>query len=139
MLDENDVIDAVCNHLEKCEWEIVQKLNTTEKGIDIIAKNKTTGKKIFVEAKGGTSSKAGSNRYGKTYTRSQVFDRVAKGFFTAAKLKEQYENSHSEKVCLALPSTKNFREYIDQISQALLKLDVKVLWVGESRNVKESP
>lgn len=37
MLTENDVIAAVCNSLEEMNFEIRQKLHTSEPGIDIIA------------------------------------------------------------------------------------------------------
>lgn len=36
MLTENDVIAAVCNKLENMNFEIRQRLHTSEQGIDII-------------------------------------------------------------------------------------------------------
>ncbi len=137
MLDENDVISAVCSHLKNQSWEIRQGLHTTEKGIDIIAKNKITGQQLLIEAKGGTSSKKGSKLYGKPFTQPQVINRVSKGFFTAAKLRDQIKNSG--KIYLALPDTTNFRKYIEQIKSFLLKLEVKIFWVDESKKVQEWP
>ena len=82
MLDENDITEAMSAFLISNGWQITQKLSTREKGVDLKAK-KPDGSEIWVECKGGTSSFKGSNRFGKPYTPSQVFDRVSKGAYTA--------------------------------------------------------
>jgi len=86
-MDENDVVNTVCEHLEAQGFVILQRLSTIEKGIDIIAKDSSSGCKLFVEAKGGTSSRKGSARFGKPHTQAQVFNRVAKGVFTCLQLR----------------------------------------------------
>ncbi len=63
MLDENQIVDAVCLYFENKGYEVLQKLTTHEKGIDIIVRNIKTGNKILIEAKGGTSSFIDSNRF----------------------------------------------------------------------------
>ena len=51
-LDENEIIDIVCQYLEnKKDYNIKQKLKTTEKGIDIIAENDKNGRTLWIEAK----------------------------------------------------------------------------------------
>ena len=35
----------------------------------------------YIEVKGGTSSRAGSRRFGSPYNGAQVFDRITKGLF----------------------------------------------------------
>jgi len=135
MLDENDVINAVCVHLVKIEgYVIVQKLSTTQQGIDIIVKHPQFNRRLLIEAKGGTSSKEGSNRFGKSYTMTQVFDRVSKGFFTTACMYAK-DRKDTDQVALACPDNEWFRKYLNQIKSVLEFLGIKVLLVKEDRAV----
>jgi hypothetical protein len=139
LLDENDVIRAVNSHLEKRGYSIEQALNTLEKGIDIIAENKKKDHRLIIEAKGGTSSRAGSNRYGKPYISAQVLDRVSKGFFTAGKLRDENKSRLNVTVCMAFPDTPLFNKYIDQIEISLKKLGIYIFFVKEENIVREWP
>lgn len=71
MLSENDVIQLVCAELEQNGYIIEQKLSTNQTGIDIIAIS-PDGVFCGVEAKGATSSKINSSRYGEGFNTSQV-------------------------------------------------------------------
>jgi hypothetical protein len=42
-----------------------------ERGVDIVAVHLATGERLFVEAKGGTSSTAATARFGKPFTWNQ--------------------------------------------------------------------
>ena len=136
MLNENEIIDAVCPYLEANGYRIIQRLSTTEKGVDIVGQRIGTSEIINVEAKGGTSSRAGSSRFGKPYTKSQVFDLVSKGFFATCRLVSKRKNE-SESVMLAVPDESWFRTYIESISPALSTLQIKVLLVSDSRSVRQ--
>jgi hypothetical protein len=57
MLTENDVIEAVVNHLKRNGYRIDQQRSTIERGIDIVATDKRSGQGLLIEAKGATSSK----------------------------------------------------------------------------------
>src|ERR1700690_3158554 len=109
-MDENEIIEAVCIYLRKKGYEISQKLHTTEQGVDIIAKHHASNEIVHIEAKGGTSSRIGSARYGKSYTQSQVFDRVAKGFYTVCQMMSQNEGANN-KFALAVPDTNFFKKH----------------------------
>ena len=52
MLDENQVIEFVCRHLEESGHDIIQRLNTTQPGIDVVARNSDSGEVLLIEAKG---------------------------------------------------------------------------------------
>lgn len=132
-MNENEVVDAITVYLKMQGYEVTQKLTTKQRGIDIKAVHPKKGEAL-VEAKGGTSSRKGSSRYGKPYKKSQVFDRVAKGFFTTAKLKEEKPNSL---ILLAVPKTDKFEEYLGQIKNSISVLGVKVLLVNEDGSVKK--
>ena len=69
VLDENEVVDAVCIYLEATDHKIIQRCTTNDKGIDIIATLPSGSGRLLVEAKGGKSSKPGSPRFGTRQTR----------------------------------------------------------------------
>ena len=135
MLNENDIIAAVCSYLEESGYEVTQRLKTSEKGTDIICRRNGTDETIRIEAKGGTSSRPGSARYGKAYTQSQVFDLVAKGFFAACRLLSQ-SSATSQHVALAVPDESLFRTYLESIKPALVRLGISTLLVAENRSVR---
>ena len=84
MLNENEIVEAMCRDLTKSGYQILQKCSTTMKGIDIIAKHPSQPGRLLIEAKGGTSARSGSPRFDKGFNSSQVHDRVAKGLYAAA-------------------------------------------------------
>src|SRR5262245_42130224 len=84
MLTEFQVITAVCSFLKKNGFHITYAKCETEHGIDIQAMT-PNGKNVSSEAKGETSSRQGSNRYGKPFDGGQVRDHVSKAFFCAAR------------------------------------------------------
>jgi len=135
MLDENQVIDIICNHLEKQDYTIEQKLHTTEKGIDIIALNNRDGTRLIIEAKGGTSSRIGSNRYGKPYTKSQLFDRVSKGMYTS--LKMYSENIGDSKIitAMAFPDLAEIRKLLEPIKPFFNNLGIKIFLAKQNGEV----
>jgi len=73
MLTENDVIQAVSLHLKSEGYRIDKVCSTSsERGVDIVATHPKTGKRLLVEAKGATSSKDGTARFGKVFNRGQA-------------------------------------------------------------------
>ena len=135
MLDENDVVEAVCIHLVKNGYVIVKRCSTTERGTDIIAKKQSSNEQLHIEAKGATSSRKGSARFGKHYSPVQVFDRVAKGFYTVCKMSS--EGSADDRFALAVPDTQLFRKHTTAVKPATTKLGIGILLVSEKREVCE--
>ena len=87
MLNEPDVIEALCKYLELNGYVIKQRLGPKEQGDDIIAE-KINGLKhvLYIEAKGETSSKKDTARYGKPFSNSQVKVHVAEAFYKCAEV-----------------------------------------------------
>jgi hypothetical protein len=134
-VDENQIIAAVCTHLHATGFVVTQRLHTTEHGVDIVARNAARGRTIYVEAKGGTSSRDGSARFGKPYTQSQVFDRVSKGVFTALELRAQYPDRNAVDVALAVPDSRWFRNYLTPVHRQLADAGLTVLLVDAEGTV----
>jgi hypothetical protein len=131
MLYESDVITSVCNFLKKYNFEILQQLNENQKGDDIIAINNKK-QKIYIEAKGETSSKEGSNRFGKEFNGSQKKVHVSQALYRAIKMKE--ENSSLSGI--AFPETKGHLSLIEPIKQTLREIGIEVFWIKDDGTVR---
>lgn len=89
MLTENQVIAFVCRHLRSLGYEVTQELNTTQRGRDIVAKTAGAAPtELQIEAKGATSDRQGSARFGRPFDSAQVRDHVANAFYGAARMLE---------------------------------------------------
>jgi hypothetical protein len=113
MLFESNVIDATCIKLESFGYTIEQKLTTSQHGDDIIAaRSADRPRKVFVEAKGETSSRQKSERYGTPFDSAQVGVHVAEAFYKAALVLSRKMDMDLEIVsAIALPSTKSHRNW----------------------------
>ena len=131
MITENDVVNAMVSFLKGKGYEITQALSTDEHRVDIIAKS-STGINCFIEAKGGTSSKEGTNRYGKPFNKSQVFTHIS----VALTKSLQAIQNHSQQnffVGIALPKDQNHFSLIGSINKPLKQIGIKVYFVDETR------
>lgn len=140
MLMESQVIEAVCRLLSTRGFSIVQRLPPTRHGVDIIAR--LAGQpptELWVEAKGATSERIGSKRYGKPFDSAQVNIHVAEAFYTAAKHVKTPVEQGRRLVAIALPSDDLHRRYIAPIQPALDELSIGVLWVEPDHSVKPIP
>ena len=130
-LTENDVVDAVCSRLEEAGYEIVIRATTHQRGVDIKARNGDF--QLLVEAKGGTSSKAGTNRFGKPFSAGQVTSHVSRAFYTAVALKT---GGPEVRTALALPRTARHVRVAEPLLPSLRLLDVGLFWVDPDRDVE---
>jgi Holliday junction resolvase-like predicted endonuclease len=131
MLTENDVVDAVAEHLRKNGWHIERTRSTNERGHDILAtKGETT---LAVEVKGGKSSKPHTARYGKPFDSGQKRSHVAVALYKAATVfgAGQYRPG------IALPSDDRHRKLIEAIRPALDVLHVAVFLADDDWTVRE--
>jgi hypothetical protein len=137
MLYEDDIIDAVCSHLEKHGFTISQRLRSTERGDDIIATH-CSGLLLYIEAKGEGSARSGSARHGLTFNSGQIFDVVAKAFYRAAAMLQEARDGERRCAGLALPDTPAFRRRVRAIDKSLRRLGLPVFWVEPNRKVTVS-
>jgi hypothetical protein len=134
MLTEDDVVNAVCHHLEARGWRIDGRCSTNERGVDVVASNPATGATLRVEAKGETSAKPHTKRFGRPFDSAQVSSHVANAFYTAA------ATPPGERAAMAFPDTRLHREHVGTIAGAVQRLSIALFWVGADRSViVESP
>ena len=131
MLTENDVVEAVAQHLEEEGWRISDTSHTDQRGHDILARR--DGIVLAVEAKGGTSSKRGTSRHGLEFDSGQKRSHVSVALYKAACV---FSAGHC-RPGIALPSDDRHRRLVDDILPALGALKVAVFLVAEDRTVHE--
>ena len=129
-MDENAIVNETCKYLEAQGFVISQRLSTIERGVDIVANDPSSGCTLLVEAKGGTSSREGSARFGKAYTQTQVFDRVAKGVFTCFQLRAKHPDRSQYRVVLAVPDSRWFCSYLEPVVPELKAAGIEAVFVG---------
>ncbi len=128
------MVQAVAGHLATEGYRIDKALSTVERGVDIVAAHLATGERLLVEAKGGTSSKAATRRFGKSFTRNQAKSHVSVAFYYAAKLRQRH-SPEGARVALAFPDDANHRALVEDISSALGVLRIAVFLVDAARRV----
>jgi len=130
MLREGEVITAVCSYLKRHGCTIIEKRDVSERGTDIDAKERKSGTRVLIEAKGNTSSKKMTRRYGMPFNRNQVRSHVASAFLKTAQLRSS-KSSSSARVGMAFPRTSNHLSFVGELSHALKVLRIEVFWVDE--------
>ncbi|MGA8534369.1 MAG: hypothetical protein WB615_09715 [Candidatus Tumulicola sp.] len=126
-MDENQVVNAVCAALKARGWKIVSQCDTSQAGVDILARRDPVT--LHVEAKGNTSSKQASNRFGMPMTGTQLFIQVAAALLKTAELRCL---NPGDEVAIALPTDERLRARIARIAPVLEASRIGVLWVAES-------
>lgn len=133
-LNENQVVDAVCEFLESKGVAVEQRCTTKQKGTDIVARRPGSVHKLLIEAKGGTSADPSSRKYGEDYVNKKVYDVVAKAFYAGVCLRSDPEHEVDE-VALAFPLTDLFLRYVEPLAPALIKMSIGMILVSPDRGV----
>lgn len=127
-LNENEVVEAVCKHLEARGMTDVKSCTTKQQGYDIIARYPDSDRLLIIEAKGATSARPGSARFEAGFSRNQVRAHVAKAFYAAAAALQK--EAGKADAAIALPDTENHRHFVAAIKSSLKHLGISVLWVN---------
>ena len=130
MLYEDQVVDAVVNHLRNCGWAIESVALAVQTGDDIAASR--NGVRLLVEAKGEGSSKAHTARYGQPFNRGQVATHVAVAVLRALRVSSAGHN----KAALAFPAESHHQREVSLVWPALSREGIEVFWVTEDGRVQ---
>jgi hypothetical protein len=133
-LTENDIVEAVCRRLVADGWQINTRASTRERGPDIVAEGPGGGR-LVVEAKGATSARQGSARFGKPFDGSQARVHVAEAFFTAAVASVAGARGN-QRGALALPDDQLHRRLFGPARLACERLNLGVFWVASDSEVR---
>jgi hypothetical protein len=137
LLKESEVIKAVCQKLRTHGYKITQQLGTSEHGDDIIADKKApTPCQLYVEAKGETSSRRGSKRFGKQFNGSQIRSHISQALFKAAQALSRKAADKEIRAGIALPDNQGHRAVIKRIEPFLKQIEIAIFWVKENGEVE---
>jgi hypothetical protein len=132
LLGEMDIVRCVTAFLETKQYSITSKVRSvSDHGDDIVAVSPLTKVRLTVEAKGQTSTKSWSNRFGKEFDRNQKRDHLGK-----ALLKSCEHIDRNETAAIALPDDRVNRELIDSIVGAISRLGIVVFLVDQEGAVR---
>jgi hypothetical protein len=131
MLTESKVIAATSRFLISNGFRVTQTLSELEHGVDIEAIAPDGRTKVSIEAKGETSSKSTTARFGKPFDARQVFDVVSKAFYCAAR-----DGSSGLMSGIALPKSEAYVKCVQKILPALKKLGIEVFWALRDGSVE---
>ncbi|RZA01426.1 MAG: hypothetical protein EOP47_10790 [Sphingobacteriaceae bacterium] len=130
MLNENHITEILADYFKSNDYRILTKLTTTQKGIDLIVKDKQ-GVSIYVEIKGETSATVTSKRYGKPFNRNQITNHVGRALLATFKA----INTHtleSDKFAIAFPDTNGHELVLMNIKSVLDKLNITIYLVSNA-------
>jgi hypothetical protein len=134
MLLERDVVKAVSGKLRSRGY-ITHELDTPRHGDDIIAERMAITRKLYIEAKGATSSRKSSKRFGKPFNKAQVRTHVAMAFYKAAEALSRKDENIEVRAGIALPDNSDHRDAVQKIISILHRLDIAIFWVRENGRV----
>lgn len=133
VLDENALVSFVAAWLRGEGFDVKQALTTKQKGIDIVAER---GPETWlIEAKGATSSRADSPRFGRSFSSQQAHNRIAKAFYTGAKLAAANAGP-GVRILLAIPDHPMFIKFVTPIRPAFDVLKIGLLVVDTAGGVR---
>ncbi|WBW95259.1 hypothetical protein [Oceanirhabdus sp. W0125-5] len=124
---ENEVINAVVSKLKSFHFKVLSTCNTKERGIDIISEKDNY--KLLIEAKGGTSSKENTKKYGVPFDRNQAKTHISVAILKTMELITKYKDQPEYIFGIALPYEKNHLEFIERVKYTLNELGIVIFWV----------
>ncbi len=127
MLTENRVTELLVIYLGNNNYSEIKALTSTQKGVDIIAISPKK-KKILIEVKGDTSANENSKRFGKLFTKNQIWNHVGVAILKTMLDMGKPVNSEFE-FALALPFS--HKDLILKLESSIKKLGIKVFFVSE--------
>lgn len=130
MLNENHITDLLANYFVNLEYEVLGKLTTIEKGIDLIVKNKQ-GQITYVEVKGETSARTTSRRYGLPFNKNQIDVHIGKALLATFRAINKFKDNENE-FAIAFPGNIGHEAVLKDIKYVLDKLNIKIYLVSET-------
>jgi hypothetical protein len=137
VLDENHVVAAVREFLIANGMDVTAWAHTSQTGPDIVATG--GGVTVYVEAKGATSSRATSARYGKPFGRGEARINVAEALYTAVAALNLYRDTRGLRSAIALSADPMHRQLVEPLEPSLDTLKIGRFWVEGAVVSLESP
>ena len=124
MLTENDILENLSNYLIAKGYKENQRLSTIQLGVDLIAENDS--EILYIEAKGETSSKSETRRFGKPFDSNQIKSHVSRAILSAFEIISEKPSGIKTKAAIALPNNLGHKKLINKILPALNLSGIRV-------------
>ena len=127
-MNENEVIAELKQYFRARDYSLLSECSTIMQGIDLVMSK--GDQEIWIEAKGGTSSREGSNRYGKVFTDTQCHVHFSRAFFKVCEMRDKAK--HLQKVvriAMAFSHTSHYQKYCDRTNGTRKELGIELFWV----------
>jgi hypothetical protein len=135
-MNENQVIEALKKHLLARGYAFVSECSTTMQGIDLVMKK--DNHEIWVEAKGDTSSREGSSRFGMKFNDQQCNDHFSRAFFKSCQMRDEAKRSKKDtRIAIAFAHTKHYQKYCDRTNETRKELGIGLFWIKAAGVVEE--
>lgn len=137
VLNEDNVANAVGRWLEERGFE-VRVITSKQRGYDIDARHPASDVRWVIEAKGATSSKPESRRYGQEGGSAGAYFGTAAAFHNAVAWTGR-EELKAANIGLALPATRWFNIHSYKLHPACAMMGITVFRVDENGKVSLFP
>lgn len=128
MLTENHITDLLEKYFTQQNFE-VNKLTTTQKGVDMKVKD-LTGKFIYIEVKGETSANPKSKRFGQYFSGNQIWNH---GSVALMKTFLDMSKPENKNVKFALGVPLSHEKMFRNIEPIIRKLDIAIYLVAADK------
>jgi hypothetical protein len=138
MINEDQVITRTVTWLTKNGYSVHGMADTKSTGVDIVAFSERKNEWLLIEAKGNTSSKEGSSRFGKRFTDSQCHSHVSVALYRVAQTRDNPSAMVDRKfrVGIAFGDSPHYRKHVERIRKTLKDLNVLIIWALEPNGIE---
>jgi hypothetical protein len=135
ILTEDHVVEAVCGYLVASGYSIVGRCTTRDRGDDIVAER--AGTRLSIEAKGATSARTSSKRFGKPFESADLKVNIAEAVYRAVQVLSRAPTGQSVRAGIALPANPVYQREVATVAPMLRQLGISVFWVHGPTQVEE--
>ena len=128
MLKENDVVLHLRNWLSSNGYNVLSHCLDTAPGHDIEAVS-PSGRKIFIECKGGISPTTG-----RPFDDNYTWTCVSSAFFKMVRHMELEPNCDAG---IAFPHTERYKDLMNGMESFCARIGLRVFWIDDSGKVSE--
>lgn len=132
-LTEDQTILLLIEYLKTRGWDITNYCLGQQRGYDIIAIN-STGRKLFVEAKGAKASDSSPTKKRQYFNSGQIKDHFGKAIVKSLETQLDYPN---DLVAIAHPYDPDIIKHIGRTAIHLGTMGIRCFWVKASGEVVE--
>ncbi len=124
-MNENQVIETLKQHLSARGYAFVSECCTTKQGIDLVMRK--DNQELWIEAKGATGARKGSNRFGMNFNDQQCNDHYSRAFFKVCQMRDKSkETGEPIRIAMAFAHTKHYQKYFDRTDETRKELGIAV-------------